>query len=183
MTAPLLDLANVHKAFGPVQALSGASLALFPGEIHALLGENGAGKSTLVSIAAGRLPLDSGEIHLAGAPLRLRSAREARVRGIALVPQHDLLVPAATVAENLALLDPHARFFESARFRRERVRRAEERFGLSLGDPDARVDGLPVGQRQRLEIAGALLDDPAVLILDEPTAVLSPDETDALFEA
>jgi simple sugar transport system ATP-binding protein len=112
-----------------------------------------------------------------------RRARDARDAGIALVPQHDLLVGAASVADNLALLDRNAPFVESARARRERVARLAEAFGLELGGPDDRVDGLPVGTRQRIEIAGALAGEPDVLILDEPTAVLSPDETDALFAA
>ena len=154
---------------------------MFPGEIHALLGENGAGKSTLVSIAAGRLVADSGEILRGGSQASYRNARDARHAGLVLVPQHDLLIGAASVADNLAFLDPAAPFFESAAARRARVGRLAQAFGLELGDADARADALPVGTRQRIEIAGALAGDPDVLILDEPTAVLSPDETAALF--
>ncbi len=174
---------GVSKTFGSTRALDGAHLAAFSGEIHALMGENGAGKSTLVALAAGRLPMDSGEVRREGRLIALRSPRDSRGHGIALVPQHDLLVEAKTVADNLALLDPAARFLESTKRRRERVERLSALFGLDLGPPSARVETLPVGTRQRIEIAGALASDPQVLMLDEPTAILSPDEGDALFGA
>jgi ABC-type uncharacterized transport system permease subunit/ABC-type multidrug transport system ATPase subunit len=175
---PSLELRGISKRFGETQALSEVSLSILPGEIHALLGENGAGKSTLVSIAAGRLAADAGEILRNGSPVSFDRARDA---GLALVPQHDLLIGAASVADNLAFLDPNAPFFESPAARRARVIRLAQRFALDLGDANARVDALPVGTRQRIEIAGALTGHPEVLILDEPTAVLSPDETAALF--
>ncbi len=146
-----------------------------------MLGENGAGKSTLVSIAAGILRADGGLVRLRGRDVLFRTPRDARHGGVALVPQHDLLVEAATVADNLALLDLSAPVVESPSERRERVRRLSRAFDLDLGDPDAFVADLPVGTRQRIEIAGALAADPEILILDEPTAVLSPDETASLF--
>jgi general nucleoside transport system ATP-binding protein len=136
-----------------------------------------------VGIAAGLLPPDAGVVRRGGVEVRFAGPRRARAEGIALVPQHDLLVDAATVAENFALLDPDAAFFESAAARRSRVRRFSDAFALDLGDPDALAADLPVGTRQRIEIAGALAGGPDVLMLDEPTAVLSPDETDALFSA
>jgi len=178
-----LELANVSKSFGSVRALDGARLGARAGEIHALLGENGAGKSTLVAIAAGLLRSDAGEIRRDGKAVRFADPREARRAGVALVPQHDLLVEAASVADNLALLAPAAPFLESARARRARVERLAKAFDLDLGRPDARVEELPVGTRQRISIAGALQSEPDVLVLDEPTAVLSPDETAALFRA
>ncbi len=180
-SSPALELLDVSRRFGETQALAGASLTIRRGEIHALLGENGAGKSTLVSIAAGVLGADGGQVRLGGREVRFPSPREARRAGLALVPQHDLLVEASTVAENLALLDPSAPFFESPAGRRARVRRLAERSALDLGSPRARVEDLPVGARQRIEIAGALAGDPEVLILDEPTAVLAPGEAAALF--
>ncbi|HEX7527721.1 MAG TPA: ATP-binding cassette domain-containing protein, partial [Thermoanaerobaculia bacterium] len=180
-SSPALELRRISKRFGATQALSEANLVILPGEIHALLGENGAGKSTLVAIAAGRLPADSGEILRHGLPVAFRRARDARDAGLALVPQHDLLIGAASVGDNLAFLEPAAPFFESAAARRGRVARIAKAFAFELGDADARVDTLPVGIRQRIEIAGALASDPDILILDEPTAVLSPDETAALF--
>ena len=178
-----LELAGIRKAFGPVTALDGAHLTIRPGELHALLGENGAGKSTLVAIAAGLLRADAGTIRRNGEVLPAADARAARRAGIALLPQHDLLVEAATVAENLALLDPAAPLLESAGARRARVARLEERLGLELGPPGARVGELPVGVRQRIAVAGILQADPGVLVLDEPTAVLSPRETSALFRS
>ena len=185
MTAPpfALELSGVSKSFGRVRALDGARLGVLAGEIHALLGENGAGKSTLVAIAAGLLRADAGELRRGGAAVRFADTREARRAGVALVPQHDVLVEAASVADNLALLDPAAPFLESARSRRARVERLAKAFDLDLGRPDARVEDLPVGTRQRISIAGALQSEPDVLVLDEPTAVLSPDETTALFQA
>ncbi len=181
--SPALELDGVRKAFGSVQALDGARLTIRPGELHALLGENGAGKSTLVSVAAGFLRADAGTVRRDGEALPPADARAARRAGIALLPQHDLLVEAATVADNLALLDPAAPGLESARARRARAARLEEQLGLELGPPGAHVGDLPVGVRQRIAVAGVLQSDPGVLVLDEPTAVLSPQETSALFRS
>jgi ABC-type uncharacterized transport system ATPase subunit len=180
-SSAILELRGISKSFGETQALENASLTLLPGEIHALLGENGAGKSTLVSIAGGLLRADAGAVSLRGREVSFPTPREARRGGIALVPQHDLLVEAATVADNLALLDPSTPWLEPPAARRERVRLLAAAFALDLGTPDALVADLPVGTRQRIEIAGALASDPEILILDEPTAVLAPDEASSLF--
>jgi ABC-type uncharacterized transport system ATPase subunit len=180
---PALELLAIQKRFGATQALDGANLTLQRGEIHALLGENGAGKSTLVAIAAGFLAPDGGRIVRDGRTVSFSSPRDAARRGIALVPQHDRLVDAATVADNVALLDPSTPFFERTGSRRERVRRIADRFALDLGPPGALVADLPVGTRQRIGIAGALLLEPEILILDEPTSVLAPAEASALFSS
>ncbi len=177
----LLRMEGVSKSFGRTRALAEASFSVSRGEIHALLGENGAGKTTLVSIAAGRIRPDAGEILFDGTPVPPGDPRSCRRFGIALVPQQDLLLQAASVADNLSLLDGSAPLFESRRARHERVRRLAERFLLDLGDPEGRAADLSVAARQRIEIAGALAADPDLLILDEPTAILSPDETMALF--
>ncbi|MEO6323662.1 MAG: ATP-binding cassette domain-containing protein [Thermoanaerobaculia bacterium] len=176
-----LELLGIQKRFGATQALAGADLSLHRGEIHALLGENGAGKSTLVAIAAGFLSPGGGRLLRDGKPISFANPREAALAGIALVPQHDRLVDAATVAENVALLDPSTPFFERPAARRDRVKRIAKRFSLDLGPPDALAAELPVGTRQRIGIAGALLLEPEILILDEPTAVLAPGEASALF--
>ena len=179
--APALELDGIRRSFGEVRALDGARLVVRTGEVHALLGENGAGKSTLVAIACGLLRADGGEVRRNGRAVVFPNPRAARRAGLALVPQHDVLVEAATVADNLALLDPAAPPFEGRRARIGRVARLSEELGLDLGPPEARVEELPVGTRQRIAVAGILQADPDVLVLDEPTSVLSPDETTALL--
>lgn len=163
-------------------ALEGAELVAYAGEVHALLGENGAGKSTLLGILAGLLHADGGRIEIGGAPVAPRSPREAWAHGVGLVHQHFALVPALTVLENLALGRSPGR--RGWKLPLERVRAEAEalarRSGLSV-PLDARVASLGVGERQRVEILKALLRDPRVLALDEPTAVLTPLEVDALF--
>jgi ABC-type uncharacterized transport system ATPase subunit len=167
-----LALRGVRRTFGRTVALDDATCLVRAGTVHALLGENGAGKSTLMRIAFGLLRPDAGELRLDGASVALRSSRDAIARGLGMVHQHFMLVPAMTVAENVALggrgrLD---RATVAAR-----IRRIGEATGLVL-DPDARVADLPVGAQQRLEIVKALAHDARTLILDEPTAVLSPEE-------
>jgi simple sugar transport system ATP-binding protein len=177
VTAPGLELVAIEKRFGSAQALRGADFTLMPGEVHALLGENGAGKTTLMRIAAGLLHPDAGEVRVGGVPRPGLSPRSARRLGIGMVHQHFTSVPALTVAENVALAagwpvgpDPL----------RKRVRDLGERVGLPL-DPDARVEQLGVGPRQRLEIVKALAADARLLLLDEPTAVLTPQEVEDLL--
>ena len=174
---PSLELAGIRKRFGSVHALRGADFTLLPGELHALLGENGAGKTTLMRIAAGLLRSDSGEVRVGGSRRPALSPRAARRLGIGMVHQHFTSVPAFTVAENVALA---AGWPVSPGPLRERVRELGDRTGLPL-DPDARVERLSVGLRQRLEIAKALAADATILLLDEPTAVLAPAEVENLF--
>ncbi len=172
-----LALTNIHKRFGPVHALRGADFALRPGVIHALLGENGAGKTTLMRIAAGMLRPDAGEIRVGAGAHSALTPRRARALGIGMVHQHFTSIPAFTVAENVALA---AGWPVSPGPLRERVRELGERVGLPL-DPDAVVERLSVGLRQRLEIVKALAAEARILLLDEPTAVLAPIEVEGLL--
>ena len=169
---PALELVAVHKRFGSVHALRGADFALLPGEVHALLGENGAGKTTLMQIAVGLLRPDMGEVRVSGVPRPGLSPGAARRLGLGMVHQHFTSVAAFTVAENIALA---AGWPVAPGPLRERVRELGDRVGLPL-DPDARVDRMSVGLRQRLEIVKALAADARILLLDEPTAVLAPAE-------
>jgi len=176
-SAPLLALREVSKRFGPVGALRKASLEVAPGEVVALLGENGAGKSTLMHIAAGMLRPDAGEILLDGTPRTFQSPRDARRAGIGMVHQHFTAIPALTVGENIALAAGWSvRPGQVAR----RTLELTERLGLPL-DPSARAGTLPVALLQRLEIVKALATEARVLLLDEPTGVLAPQEVDDLL--
>ncbi len=174
---PLLLLDGLSHRFGRVEALRGAALTVRSGTVHALLGENGAGKSTLMRAAFGLLQPDRGELRWKGAPHRLASPAAALRLGIGMVHQHFTLVPAMTVAENVAL-GGHGRFDPAQAA--ARVREVATRAGLTL-DPDARVGTLPVGAQQRCEIVKALARDVELLILDEPTAVLAPGEAAELL--
>ena len=177
VTDSALALHGIDKRFGGVRALSSASLTVARGTIHAVLGENGAGKTTLMRIAFGLVRPDAGTISINGVPARIASSRDARARGLGMVHQHFTLVPAMTVAENIALGGRGLlRLTEVA----GRVRALAERTGLVV-DPDARAGALGVGAQQRAEILKALSGDASILILDEPTAVLTPRESDELF--
>jgi general nucleoside transport system ATP-binding protein len=175
--SPALALENISKRFGNVDALISASLVVRPGTIHALLGENGAGKSTLMRIAYGLVRADGGSVAVQGRVEPFAGARDAIAHGIGMVHQHFTLVPVMTVAENIAL--GGRGLLDAARLA-ERVREIAERTGFAL-DPAARVETLPIGAQQRVEIAKALIRDARVLILDEPTAVLAPAETAELL--
>jgi len=175
---PLLDLHGIRKEFPGTLANDDVSLSILPGEIHALLGENGAGKSTLVKMIYGVLQPDAGEMRWQGSPAHVASPREARRLGIGMVFQHFSLFEALTAAENIALsLDdaPEANTIV------ERARSVSEEYGLPL-DPMAMVGDLSVGERQRIEIVRCLLQEPSLLVLDEPTSVLTPQEAERLFE-
>jgi simple sugar transport system ATP-binding protein len=170
----------IAKSFGSVPALRGADFTLPTGEIHALLGENGAGKSTLMQVLFGLAVADAGSIEVHGRPLAPGSPRAAMAAGIGMVHQHFSQVPRMSVADNVWLGRPGLRGGRSAA--REAVRRVGTATGLSL-DPDAMAGELPIGLRQRLEIVKALAQGVTVLILDEPTASLTPPEVTDLFAA
>ncbi|MDQ6738723.1 MAG: ABC transporter ATP-binding protein [Gemmatimonadota bacterium] len=173
-----LELASVTKRFGRVTALNSASLTARRGTVHALLGENGAGKTTLMRIAFGMLRPDSGTISVDGTRYTFGSARDAIAAGIGMVHQHFTLVPAMTVAENISL---GGRGSFSPSLARNALLELASRTGLPV-DPDARVEDLPVGAQQRVEILKALSRSSRVLILDEPTAVLTPTEARELLQ-
>ena len=175
--SPALALESVSKRFGTVDALVSASLVVRSGTVHALLGENGAGKSTLMRIAYGLVRADTGTVAVRGRPENFVGARRAIAQGIGMVHQHFTLVPVMTVAENIAL---GGRGLLDTERLAERVREIAARTGFAL-DPAARVETLPIGAQQRVEIAKALIRDASVLILDEPTAVLAPAETAELL--
>ena len=179
--APLLDIQEVSKAFAGTQALSGVSFTLAAGEVHALVGENGAGKSTLMNIVAGVLQPDEGSIRLAGETITIGSPRRAQALGIAIVFQELSLVESLSVAENIFVdrVPTRAGLVDWRRLE-ERTRAILAPFGLDV-DPWALVADLPVSQRQLVEIAKALSLDVRILILDEPTSALPPDEVEALF--
>lgn len=176
-SSALLRMEGISKRFGRNVALREVNLEVDRGEVHAILGENGAGKSTLMNILYGATTPSEGRILWRGEPVEWRSPREAIRRGIAMVHQQFMLVPALTVAENLDLAPREDRpFCFDRKGAKARVRELAARFGFEL-DPDARVDSLPVGARQRLEILKALRRRAELLILDEPTAVLTPRES------
>jgi general nucleoside transport system ATP-binding protein len=176
-----LELRGITKRFGALVANDAIDFELRRGEIHALLGENGAGKSTLMNILYGLHQPDEGEIRLDGEPVRVDSARRAIGLGIGMVHQHFMLVPVMTVAENLVLgTEPRRGPLLDYKSAKARTRELSERFGLAV-DPDARVEDLGVGAQQRVEILRALFRGAKVLVLDEPTAVLTAQESQDLF--
>ena len=175
---PLLETKGITKIFGELYANDNVDFAIQEGEIHALLGENGAGKSTLVKILFGSLQQSSGDVFWKGEIVHVSSPSEARALGIGMVFQHFSLFEALTVAENIALsFDSGVELSDVS----EKARTLSAQYGLPL-DPDAIVGDLSVGERQRIEIIRCLMQDPALIILDEPTSVLTPQEADTLFE-
>ncbi len=177
-----LELRGITKRFGSLVANDQIDLVVEPGQIHALLGENGAGKTTLMNVLYGLMHPDEGEILLDGQPAVFRSPADAIRAGIGMVHQHFMLVPVFTVAENVTLGVERTRglgLLDRRRARRD-VLELSERYGLNV-NPDTYVENLPVGTQQRVEIIKALLREAGVLILDEPTSVLTPGETEDLF--
>ena len=177
-----ISLQNISKNFGVVRANKDVSLSVRPGTIHGIVGENGAGKSTLVSILYGFYTADSGQVSIAGQPVKLRSSADAIAAGIGMVHQHFMLVPNFTVLENIILGHEGGFNLEAGQQQAEAsLREIAERYGLSV-DLSAVVQDLPVGLQQRVEILKALYRGARVLILDEPTGVLTPQETEQLFD-
>jgi simple sugar transport system ATP-binding protein len=176
---------GIVKRFPGVVANDGVDFEAAVGEVHALLGENGAGKSTLSNILTGLYRPDEGEIVLYGEPVHFETPRDALDAGIGMVHQHFRLVETFTVAENIALGEHRAgqrgSFRIDPRAIEGRVRELGQRYGLEV-DPRARIWQLSIGQQQRVEILKALYRDARILILDEPTAVLTPQEAETLFE-
>ena len=177
-----LELRGITKRFGSLTANDSIDLAVGNGEIHAILGENGAGKSTLMNIVYGLLSPDEGTISVDGKVVAINSPLDALAAGIGMVHQHFMLIPVFTVAENIVLghektKGPGLLDLEAAR---KEILRVSAEFNFDI-DPDALVEDLPVGLQQRVEIIRALIYDAKVLILDEPTAVLTPQETDELL--
>jgi general nucleoside transport system ATP-binding protein len=174
---PRLQLSGISKRYPGVIANADISLAVLPGEIHAVLGENGAGKSTLMKIIYGAVKADAGSIAIDGQPVLVRNPQEARALGISMVFQHFSLFDTLTVAENVWLgLSKHLSLAEVS----GRISETTRAYGLQL-DPTRPVHTLSVGERQRVEIVRALLTHPKLLILDEPTSVLTPQAVDKLF--
>ena len=193
-TDTILEIEGITKQFGDVVANDDISLSVSKGEVHGLLGENGAGKSTLMNILYGLYSPTSGSVTFKGEPRRFDSPKEAIDAGIGMVHQHFMLVPRMTVLENIVLgeretaddddgiLSGVKRLFGRSREQpRQRVEELSKEYGLDV-DPDAKVWELDIGERQRVEILKALYRDIDLLILDEPTAVLTPNEAEQMFE-
>jgi ABC-type uncharacterized transport system ATPase subunit len=178
----VLEMRHITKRFPGIVANDDITFDLREGEVHALLGENGAGKSTLMNILYGLYHPDEGEIVIAGKPVQLGSPSAAIEAGVGMVHQHFMLIPVMTVAENIVLAaEPtHAGALLDLGEANKRVREISERFGLAV-DPKARVEDVSVGQQQRVEILKALYRNADILVLDEPTAVLTPQEARELF--
>ena len=178
-----LELRNITKKFGTLVANDNISLTLEPGEIHSLLGENGAGKSTLMNVLYGLLQPDEGKILIDGKEVKFSGPGDAMAAGIGMVHQHFMLIPVFTVAENVVLgHEPTGKIGNlDLNAARKLVKEISDRFGFDI-DPDAKVQDLPVGAQQRVEIIKSLARNAKALVLDEPTAVLTPQETDELMD-
>jgi simple sugar transport system ATP-binding protein len=182
VTAPALEMRGITKRYPGVLANDHIDLSIAPGEIHALLGENGAGKTTLMNVLYGLATPDEGQILLDGAVVRIAGPSDAIARGISMVHQHFMLIPVLSVAENILLgaeTMANPIFLDRSEARR-RIRELGQRFGFDI-DPDEKVGRLSVGWQQRVEILKALYRQARVLVLDEPTAVLTPQETKEIF--
>ena len=183
LTAPALEMRGITKRYPGVVANDGIDLDIRPGEIHALLGENGAGKSTLMNILYGLATPDEGEIRLDGEPVKIAGPSDAIARGISMVHQHFMLVPVLSVADNILLGEETMAnpIFLDRKEAHRRIVELGQRFGFDI-DPETKVEALSVGWQQRVEILKALYREARILVLDEPTAVLTPQETTEIFE-
>ena len=180
-SAPAIELIGVDKSFGPVHANKNVNLRVERGVIHGIVGENGAGKSTLMSILYGFYEADAGEIRVNGEPVRIRSPREAISHGIGMVHQHFMLVPPLSVLENVMLgAEGGPLLAPGAAAIRVKLAHLAKEYALEV-DPEAIVGELSVGLQQRVEILKALVRGAEILVLDEPTAVLTPADADQLF--
>ncbi|TIU84265.1 MAG: ATP-binding cassette domain-containing protein, partial [Mesorhizobium sp.] len=181
MAQAAIELIGINKSFGAVRANRDINLEVTRGTIHGIVGENGAGKSTLMSILYGFYQADSGEIRVAGKPVSINTPNDAIALGIGMVHQHFMLVDNFTVLENVILgAETDALLKSSIAKARSELERLEREYGLEV-DPDAIIEELPVGLQQRVEILKALYRGAEILILDEPTGVLTPAEADHLF--
>ncbi|RYY61310.1 MAG: ATP-binding cassette domain-containing protein, partial [Comamonadaceae bacterium] len=182
MTQALLEMRGISKSYGSVRANRGVDLTVMPAQIVGLLGENGSGKSTLMKVLFGMVRPDAGGIVYRGRELEAGSPRAALQLGIAMIHQHFTLVEAMTVIENLMLgwSEDGGQWLDRAATARK-VREAGERYGLEV-DPDARVEQLALGEKQRVEILKAILRGAHLLILDEPSSILSPPEVERLLD-
>lgn len=179
---PMVRMSSITKYFLDVTANQNVNFELYPGEICALLGENGAGKTTLMNILFGYYASDEGEIFIKGQKADLSSPKDAIARGVGMIHQHFALVPSQTVLENIVIgTDTGKGLFLDLKSARRKLLALEEQFGLQI-DPEARVWTLSVGEQQKVEILKALYRDVDILIMDEPTAVLAPAETEELFK-
>ncbi len=183
LTAPALEMRGITKRYPGVVANDGIDLDIRPGEIHALLGENGAGKSTLMNILYGLATPDEGEIRLDGEPVKIAGPSDAIARGISMVHQHFMLVPVLSVADNILLGEETMAnpIFLDRKEAHRRIIELGQRFGFDI-DPETKIEALSVGWQQRVEILKALYREARILVLDEPTAVLTPQETTEIFE-
>ncbi|MEJ2758692.1 MAG: ATP-binding cassette domain-containing protein, partial [Anaerolineales bacterium] len=182
MSEYILEVRDITKSFPGVLANDHINLALKKGEIHAILGENGAGKSTLMNIIYGLYDPDEGQIFLNGEEVKIANPHDAIARGIGMVHQHFMLVPVFTALENIVLGSETTKGTTlDLATARKRVLEISEEHGLPI-DPDEVIEDMPVGLQQRVEIIKALYREADILVLDEPTAVLTPQEADELFD-
>ena len=181
MSEPILHLKNVHKRFGPVHALKGIELFVYPGEVHALIGENGAGKSTMMKVLSGAHQATEGEIFYEGKPYKPLTPQEGRLAGVAMIYQELTLAPHLTVEENITLGVEKSKF-GIVKHENQKVREALKLLGQEHLSPNTPLSQLNIGTQQLIEIARAIVTDAKVIIMDEPTSSLSREDTEKLFK-